>query len=252
MLMPRALGLAQKILEDLRLNRASGDYGGYLYKSDYHYAWMNALVAHAFGLAVVGRTGAAYVYPLTPGDRTQFEQMINNFWEMSGDSKPNLLNADLIPFHDCEPHDIWDYAPNYMFMKEMGSMEGVVLMLHTAMDWALYNGSWEWFNTLLEFMTRIGLGALGDQQVYSMKSNLETTQAATQVALTYGDFRKDNSQYKEASNADMIAKLGEIKKFTPYALRQPGDYGECVYGRVNLQPDHGIFWDSQRDAAGDG
>jgi hypothetical protein len=32
---------------------------------------------------------------------------------MSGDSKPNLLNADLIPFHDCEPHDIWDYAPNY-------------------------------------------------------------------------------------------------------------------------------------------
>ena len=77
---------------------------------------------------------------------------------MSGDSKPNLLNADLIPFHDCEPHDIWDYAPNYMFMKEMGSMEGVVLMMHTAIDWALYDGSWEWFNTLLEFMILIGLG----------------------------------------------------------------------------------------------
>ena len=61
----RALGLAQKILADLRLNRASGEYGGYLYKSDYHYAWMNALVAHAFGLAVVGRTGAAYTYPFT-------------------------------------------------------------------------------------------------------------------------------------------------------------------------------------------
>ena len=61
----RALGLARKILADLRLNRASGDYGGYLYKSDYHYAWMNALVAHAFGLAVVGRAGAAYVYPFT-------------------------------------------------------------------------------------------------------------------------------------------------------------------------------------------
>ncbi len=52
----RALGLAQKILADLRLHRASGEYGGYLYKSDYHYAWMNALVAHAFGLAVTGRS----------------------------------------------------------------------------------------------------------------------------------------------------------------------------------------------------
>ena len=60
----RALGLAQKILADLRLNRASGQYGGYLYKSDYHYAWMNALVAHAFGLAVTGRAGAAHNYPI--------------------------------------------------------------------------------------------------------------------------------------------------------------------------------------------
>ena len=59
----RALSLSQKILADLRENRASGDYGGYLYKSDYHYAWMNALVAHAFGLAVTGRTGAAHTYP---------------------------------------------------------------------------------------------------------------------------------------------------------------------------------------------
>ena len=109
---------------------------------------------------------------------------------MSGDSKPNLLNADLIPFHDCEPHDIWDYAPNYMFMKEMGSMEGVVLMMHTALDWALYSGSYSWFNTLLEFMIRIGVGTIADNQIYSIRSNLETSQNATQVALTYGDFRQ--------------------------------------------------------------
>ena len=44
--------------------RASGDYGGFLYKSDYHYAWMNALVAHAFGLAVTGRAGAAHNFPI--------------------------------------------------------------------------------------------------------------------------------------------------------------------------------------------
>ena len=104
----------------------------------------------------------------------------------------------LIPFHDCEPHDIWDYAPNYMFMKEMGSMEGVVLMMHTALDWALYSGSYSWFNTLLEFMIRIGVGTIADHQIYSIRSNLETSKNATQVALTYGDFRKDNTLYKEA------------------------------------------------------
>ena len=64
--------MAQKILADLWENRASGDYGGYLYKSDYHYAWMNALVAHAFGLAVSGRTGAAHTYPFTEDDETIF------------------------------------------------------------------------------------------------------------------------------------------------------------------------------------
>ena len=80
---------------------------------------------------------------------------------MSGDSKPNLLNADLIPFHDRRNlTHIWDYAPNYMFMKEMGSMEGLVLMMHTALDWALYSGSYSWFNTLLEFMIRIGVGTI--------------------------------------------------------------------------------------------
>jgi hypothetical protein len=215
----RALSLSQKILEDLRENRTSGDYGGYLYKSDYHYAWMNALVAHAFGLAVTGRDGAAHTYPFTEDDETHFQDMMANFWAMSGDSKPNLLNADLIPFHDCEDHDIWDYAPNYMFMKEMGSMEGVVLMLHTAIDWALYNGSssesWDWFNTLLGFMIKIGLGTLAENQIYKISYSLETTKVATQVGLTYGNFRQDNTLYKEAEDAGMVARLGEIKKLIP-------------------------------------
>ena len=147
---------------------------------------------------------------------------MNNFWAMSGDTKPNLLNTDLIPFHDCEPHDIWDYAPNYMFMKEMGSMEGVVLMMHTALDWALYSGSYAWFNTLLEFMIRIGVGTIADHQIYSIRSNLETSQNATQVALSYGDFRRDNTLYKEASRMPaMIAQLGVIKQIIPMHYGSP-------------------------------
>ncbi len=207
----RALDLAQKLLYDLRVNRPSGDYGGYLYKSDYHYAWMNALVAHAFGLAVVGRAGTAYRYPYTADDETHYQNMMNNFWAMSGDTKPNLLNKDLIPYHDCEPHDIWDYAPHYLFMKEMGSMEGVVLMMHAAIDWALYNGSWYWFNSLLEFMIRIGQASLSDRQIYSINSNYVASKIATVVNLSYGDYRRDNSLYVERKNQSMIDSLGEIR-----------------------------------------
>ncbi len=59
---------------------------------------MNALVAHAFGLAVTGRAGAAHNFPFTADDRQHFLNIMNNFWTMSGDSKPNLLNADLDSF----------------------------------------------------------------------------------------------------------------------------------------------------------
>ena len=133
-------------------------------------------------------------------------------------------------------HDIWDYAPNYMFMKEMGSMEGVVLMLHTAIDWALYNGSWEWFNTLLEFMIQIGLGTLAENQIYAIQSNRETTKIATQVGLTYGNFRQDNTLYKEAEDAGHGGPAGAIKNLDPHALRQPGDHGERRHGGDDLQP----------------
>jgi hypothetical protein len=137
---------------------------------------------------------------------------MNNFWAMSGDTKPNLLNADLIPFHDCEPHDIWDYAPYYLFMKEMGSMEGVVLMMHTALDWALYSGSYSWFNRLLEFMIRLGQAALSENQIYHINSNFMTTQVATKVNLSYGDYRRDNTLFVEEKDQSMIDLLGEIRQ----------------------------------------
>ncbi len=121
----------------------------------------------------------------------------------------------------AEPHDIWDYAPNYMFMKEMGSMEGVVLMMHVAIDYALYSGSYSWFNMLLEFIIRVGEGVLGENQLYSVKSNFATSQGLTRVALTYGDYRRDNSLYQEAVNQDMVNLLGEIKSLVPMHYGSP-------------------------------
>lgn len=216
----RALTLAQRILGDLR-NRASGDYGGYLYKSDYHYAWMNALVAHAFGMAVVGRAGAAYRYPSTAADETHFRNMMANFWAMSGDAKPNLLNRDLIPYHACEAADLWDYAPHYLFLKEMGSMEGLVLMLHVATDWAKYTGSWQWFETLLAFMVQQTGAALGEDQVYGLSSHYLTSQMANRIGVTFGDFRRQPEHYIEVAEESLMAQVGEVRKIIPLHYGSP-------------------------------
>lgn len=217
----RALDLAQKLLADLRLNRTSGDYGGYLYKSDYHYAWMNALVAHAFGLAIVGRVGSAYRYPFTAADETHYQRMMDNFWAMSGDTKPNLLNKDLIPYHDAEPHDIWDYAPHYLFMKEMGSMEGVVLMMHTAIDWGMYSGSWYWFDKLLEFMVRQSGAVLSDSQIFSVHANQVTSRLATKINVTYGNYRRDNACFVECKDQNLLDRVGEIRQIIPLHYGSP-------------------------------
>ena len=123
----RAGDLAREILDDLRLNRQSPDYP-YLYKTDRHYGWMNALVAQAFGLSVTGRPGRAFSFPSTQADQDHFEAMIGQFQTMSGDGKPNVLNADGIPFTYSEAGDLWDYAPNYLALGQIGSLEAVVLM----------------------------------------------------------------------------------------------------------------------------
>jgi len=217
----RALDITQKILADLRENRASGDYGGYLYKSDYHYAWMNALVAHAFGMAVVGRAGAAYRYPYKPEDEVHFRKMMANFWARSGDTKPNLLNRDLIPYHAVEAQDIWDYAPHYLFMKEMGSMEGVVLMMHLAIDWALYDGSWHWFQSLCDFLVEIGAVELSERQLYAVSANYLTSAVATRVSLTYGDYKRNPQQYVEVADQDMMDQLGDIRQMLPMHYGSP-------------------------------
>ena len=90
---------------------------------------MNALVAQAFGLSVTGRPGQAFSFPSTQADQDHFEAMIGQFQTMSGDGKPNVLNADGIPFTYSEAGDLWDYAPNYLALGQNGSLEAVVLML---------------------------------------------------------------------------------------------------------------------------
>jgi len=199
---------ARRILDDLRENRQSPTYQ-YLYKSDYHYAWLNALVAHAFGLAITGRTGQSYNFADTTDDRDHFDHMLNQFFILKGDSKPNLLNSQNLPYAYIEDYDLWDYAPNYIMNREMGSIEAVVLMLQTALDYALRNNSWTWFDGLLRFLLLDRLVYLDEHNLESLVATNSLTELYNHVRVFYGPFDQDPDYYQEAKDQDLVETLGE-------------------------------------------
>ena len=154
----RAGTWARRILDDLRLYRRDQDYGGYM--SDRHYGWLNALVLQTFGLGVNGVPGQSYRFPAITEDKAHFDALISWIMARAGDEKPNVLNSDLIPFTFSEAGDMWSYAPNYLAMGQMGSLEAVVLMLGGALEHGKLQGDWDWFNRLLAFMVRDNLVVL--------------------------------------------------------------------------------------------
>ncbi len=205
----RASTWARRILDDLRLNRQSPDYP-YLYKSDFHHVWMQALVAHAFGMAATGRPGSSYTFATIPEDRTHFESMVAQFMAMAGNSKPNVLNADLIPFSNVENNDSWEYAPAYMTNKEAGSIEALVMMLDVAQDYAWLQNDWTWFDTLVAFVLNDRLATLEPHNIQGVTTNLQTAQVANIVRVIFGDFMTDKDYYREARNDTIIEQIGEM------------------------------------------
>ena len=222
----RANTWARRILDDLRVNRQSPTYP-YLYKSDLHYGWLNALVAQAFGLAVTGRPGQAYVFASTREDHDHFLNMVNQFFAMAGDSKPNVLNADLIPFSYVEAVSSWDYAPNYLMNQQMGSLEALVLMLEVALDYARLQGDWDWFNRLLAFILRDNLVVLNQAQIRTVTAACDQAGAANLVRLRYADYDRDSSNYCEARDQAAIDNWGEqaldldLRYGSPVILEDP-------------------------------
>ncbi|RJR38675.1 MAG: hypothetical protein C4567_12400 [Deltaproteobacteria bacterium] len=205
-----ALTLARKILDDLRINRMSYEFGGFVYKSDYHYAWLNALVAHAFGLAATGRSGQVFSFPDAANADIQFGAMMSRFFALSGDSKPNLLNADTIPFTIIEDADVWEYVPHYLMLRQLGSMEGLTLMLYAALDYAKQSGSWVWFDKMLKFVLLENLAILAASSVKSITTSYELRDLKNLVRVRYGDYDRDNSKYAEAKDQALIDELGEL------------------------------------------
>jgi len=198
---------ARRLLDDLRENRLDPVYGGY--KSDYHYAWLNALVIRACGLAVHGAAGQAYVFPAKPEDGEHFDALMAWVFAHTGDEKPNLLNADLIPFHYCEAVDVWDYAPNYLAMSPMGTLEAVTAMLGAALEYGKAAGDWTWWQGLLDFVLSDHLVRLSPAQTRSLTLGYEQTGPKNLVRVLYADYDQDNSKYAEARAAAAISAWGE-------------------------------------------
>jgi hypothetical protein len=172
--------------------------------------WMNGLIAHAFGLAVVSRPGAAHIFPLGAYDALFFEGMIGQFMAMAGDSKPNVLNSDLLPFAVVEDADSWGYAPNYILNKEMGSTEALVLTAQAALDWGAHTGDYAWFDALVRFVLKDRLASLSPQNIEAVSVGLATSQLANLVRIIFGDFMTDKYYYREAKNDAIIAEVGEL------------------------------------------
>jgi hypothetical protein len=203
----RANTWARRILDDLRVNRQDPDYGGY--RSDRHYGWLSGLALQLFGLAVNGVPGQAFPFGATPADRVHFEALATWILSRAGDVKPNVLNDDLIPFTYSEAGDAWDYAPHYLALGQMGSLEAVVLMLGGALEYARTQGDWDWFNRLLAFIIRDNLVALSPAQIRTLTAALEAAGAANLVRLRYADYDRDSSKYGEARDQTAIEQWGE-------------------------------------------
>jgi hypothetical protein len=199
---------ARRILDDLRLHRQSTEFGGG-YKSDYHYAWLNALVIQAFGVAAYGLKGESYHFPAIPEDTSHFTALMDWLFAHAGDAKPNLLNADLLPFTLREDTDVWDYAPNYVFVARMGSTEALVLMLGAALAHGQGTGDWVWFERLWRFMLADNLISLDASRLRTLSAGYQLAGVKNLVRVYYADYDQDNSRYLEARDDQAVAAWGE-------------------------------------------
>ena len=198
---------ARRLLDDLRDNRLDPGFGGY--KSDYHYAWLNGLVLRAFGLAVKGAAGQAYVFPANAADRDHFDALMGWVFAHAGDEKPNVLNADLIPFAYSEAADVWEYIPNYLIMSQMGTLEAVAAMLGAALEYGKAKGEWTWWQRLLDFILLDNLVGLSAAQIRALTLAYEQTGPKNLVRVLYADYDQDNANYAEARETAAISARGE-------------------------------------------
>ena len=203
----RAATWARRLLDDLRENRWDTGFGGY--KSGYHYAWLNGLALRAFGTAARGAAGQAYIFPSRPEDQEHFDALTAWVFANVGDEKPNVLNADLIPFYYSEAADVWDSAPNYLAMSQMGTLEAVVAMAGAALERGKGSGDWAWWQSLLDFILQDHLVRLSASQIHSLTLAYEQVGLKNLVRVLYANYDQDNTKYAEARDDSATSAWGE-------------------------------------------
>lgn len=150
-----ALTWIGRLMDDLRLNRLDGGTG--TYKTDFAYSWLFAHTLSGFGLAIYERAGATIAHHITVSANNIAFWQNRMTWLMAhtGETKPNQLSTELIPYTYYDDADSFGYAPNYMFDRNMGSTEALVLMANIAFDYAQQTGNWTWLSTLLNFLVKV-------------------------------------------------------------------------------------------------
>jgi hypothetical protein len=142
--------------------------------------------------------GGGLPFSRLPEDAAHFSALMAWLFQHAGDSKPNLLNADLIPFTYLEAADVWDYAPHYVFTEQLGSVEALVLMAGAALAYARGTGDWSWFERLWRFMLADNLVALDAGRIRALSANYQVAGVKNLVRVFYADYDQDNSRYWEA------------------------------------------------------
>ena len=198
---------ARRLLDDLRENRLDPGFGGY--KSDYHYAWHQQPGAPGLWAGGSGRGRPGVRLSGQSSRPGSFRRLMAWVFAHAGDEKPNVLNADLIPFAYSEAADVWEYAPNYLAMSQMGTLEAVAAMLGAALEYGKATAEWTWWQRLLDFVLVDHLVGLSLSQMRSLTLAYEQTGPKNLVRVLYADYDQDNDKYAEAREAAAIDAWGE-------------------------------------------
>lgn len=156
--------LLREILTDLRTNRYDSSYGGYKH-DNLHWAYGNGYLTRLWGLVVNGPPPGAVNPPSggwgsftpTSEDISHFQALISDYWfGHAGDTSPNVLNSDLLPYTFAENYDSWSYAPHYIYVSGLGTTEGLVNVMGGALEWGRYSGNYSWYLRLAHFLLSKG------------------------------------------------------------------------------------------------
>ncbi len=150
-----ALAWIERLMNDLRVNRVNSVLS--TFTTDFAYSWMFAHIMFGFGLAEHELDGCTISNHISVSvDNLAFwEAMLTWVLSKSGNTKPNQLTADGIPYTFYDNRDSFSYAPDYMFDANCGSTEGLILMANVAFMRARQTGDYGWFLDLINFLVRV-------------------------------------------------------------------------------------------------